>query len=141
MVRGSRGFTMIELMVVIGIIGVMTAISIPFYIGYRPKLLLNQASNKVLASVRLARAAAVAEARPHTIYFSWDNEAYKMDDGPWIPLGLRVDMAKGAGWTEDFLSFSPDGKASTSGRIVFSSTAIQEEFELYVSIAGFTRLR
>jgi len=132
---------MIELMVVIGIIGVMTAISIPFYIGYRPKLLLNQASNKVLASVRLARAAAVAEARPHTIYFSWDNEAYKMDDGPWIPLGLRVDMAKGAGWTEDSLSFSPDGKASTSGRIVFSSTAIQEEFELYVSIAGFTRLR
>jgi len=132
---------MIELMVVIGIIGVMTAISIPFYVGYRPKLLLTQASNKVLGAVRLARASAVAESRQHTIHFQWENEAYRMDDGPWIPLGLRVDMAKGAGWTEDFLSFDPDGRANTSGKIEFSSDATAERYELYVSIAGFTRLR
>ena len=141
MFRGSRGFTLIELMVVIGIIGVMTAISIPFYVGYRPKLLLTQASNKVLGAVRLVRASAVAESRRHTIHFEWENEAYRIDDGPSIPLGLRVDMAKGTGWTEDSLFFDPDGRANTSGKIVFSSSATKEKYELYVSIAGFTRLK
>lgn len=141
MARGSRGFTLIELMVVIGILGVMTAISIPFYVGYRPKLLLMQGSNKVLGAVRLARASAVAEARRHTIHFEWENEAYRVNDGPSIPLGLRVDMAKGTGWTEDSVSFDADGRADTSGKIVFSSSAIKEKYELYVSIAGFTRLR
>lgn len=132
---------MIELLVVIGILGVMTAISIPFYVGYRPRLLLTQASNKVLGAVRLARASAVAESRSHTVHFSWENEAYKMNDGSWVQLGLRIDMAPGAGWTEDSLTFDPDGRANTSGKIVFRSDGVDEEYELYVSVAGFTRLR
>lgn len=132
---------MIELLVVIGILGVMTAISLPFYIGYRPRLMLSQAGNKVLGAIRVARQMAVAEARTHTVHFEWDREAYKLDNGPWRPLGIQTDMAKGTGWTEDKIEFGPDGKASTSGKIVFSSTRIKEKYELYVSVAGFTRLQ
>ncbi|MFQ5906430.1 MAG: GspH/FimT family pseudopilin [bacterium] len=141
MVRGRQGFSIIELLVVIGILGVMTAISVPFYIGYRPRLMLSQAGNRVLAAIRMARQMAVAEARTHTVYLKFDEEAYRLDDGPWRPLGMQIDMSQGSGWTEDRIEFGPDGKASTSGKIVFSSARIKEKYELYVSVAGFTRLQ
>jgi prepilin-type N-terminal cleavage/methylation domain-containing protein len=139
--RRCRGFTIIELLVVIGIMGVMIAISVPFYAGYRPRLLLSQAGNSVLGAVRIARQLAVSEARNHTVYLDFTNERFKVDSGQWKPLGIQIDMAKGTGWTADSISFGPDGRSTTSGKILFSSGRTKEKFELYVSVAGFTKLQ
>lgn len=141
MVRGCRGFSIIELLVVIGIMGVMAAIIVPFTVGYRPKLMLNRAGTSVLSAIRMARQMSVAESRSHTVHFDWTNEAYKLDDGPWRPLGIHIDMSQGTGFSEDSLVFDPNGKANTSGRIVFGSSRIPDRFELYVSVAGFTKLQ
>jgi prepilin-type N-terminal cleavage/methylation domain-containing protein len=141
MVRGRQGFSIIELLVVIGILGVMMAIVIPFYVGYRPRLMLSQSGGKVLSALRMARQRAVSEARPHTVHFDWSGEAYKTDNGPWMPLGIQTDMSQGTGFTEDSLIFDPDGKASAGGTIVFSSSRIPERYELYISVAGFTKLQ
>ncbi len=141
MVRGRQGFSIIELLVVIGILGVMIAIIVPFYVGYRPKLMLSQSGGKVISALRLARQMAVSEARTHTVYFDWTGEAYKIDNGPWRPLGLQTDMSQGTGFTEDSLFFDPDGKASTSGKIIFSSSRVPDRYELYISVAGFTKLQ
>ena len=139
--RGCRGFSIIELLVVIGIMGVMVAIIVPFYMGYRPKLMLSRASTAVLSSLRMTRQMAVAEARMHTVHFDWSNESYRVDAGPWRPLGIQIDMQQGAGFTEDSLAFDANGKASTSGKIVFGSSRVKDKFEIYVSVAGFTKLQ
>jgi general secretion pathway protein H len=139
--RGCRGFSIIELLVVIGIMGVMVAIIVPFYVGYRPKLMLSRASTDVLSSLRMTRQRAVAEARRHTVHFDWTNESYRIDTGPWKPLGLQIDLEQGSGFTEDSLAFDADGKASSSGKIVLGSSRVSDKFEIYVSIAGFTKMQ
>ena len=139
--RGCRGFSIIELLVVIGIMGVMVAIIIPFYAGYRPKLMLSRACTDVLSALRMTRQVAVAEARSHTVHFDWTNESFRVDRGPWKPLGIQIDMEKGAGFTEDSLAFNADGKASSSGKIVFASSRVKDKYEIYVSIAGFTKMQ
>jgi type IV pilus assembly protein PilA len=43
--RGKKGFTLIELMIVIAIIGILAAIAIPNFIAYRDKAFCGQAEH------------------------------------------------------------------------------------------------
>jgi hypothetical protein len=75
------------------------------------------------------------------VHFDWTNESYRIDTGPWKPLGLQIDLEQGSGFTEDSLAFDADGKASSSGKIVLGSSRVSDKFEIYVSIAGFTKMQ
>jgi len=56
----SKGFTLIEMLVVITIIAILTTISIPFYQGSRKKMLLQNITNKLAQDIRKAQEMAMA---------------------------------------------------------------------------------
>jgi type IV pilus assembly protein PilA len=82
--RKSEGFTLIELMIVIAIIGVLAAIAIPNFIAYRNKAFCSAAesdANNIAAAI--------------TDYFAVPNRVDLPDRDPTVdpPAGLGVNLS------------------------------------------------
>jgi len=65
--RNNHGLTLVELMVVVGIIAILSAIAVPNLIGYRGKRQFEAAVNEVQAAISLAKTTAVKRSTPATI--------------------------------------------------------------------------
>ena len=64
-----RGFTVIELLAVIGVFGILAAIAVPRFVALQPKFRLNGAARQVFGEIMSARAKAVNENTTYTITF------------------------------------------------------------------------
>jgi prepilin-type N-terminal cleavage/methylation domain-containing protein len=71
--RNHRGFTLLELIVVLIIMGLMSAVVIPRLVGPMSNLDLKTASQKISASLRYVRSRAASEKRAYVALFDFDN--------------------------------------------------------------------
>ena len=107
--RNGKGFTLIELMIVIAIIGILAAIAIPQFSAYRIR------SYNALAEGDLRNAATSQEA-----YYS-DNHSYASDAGNLIGsyiskgVNLEVSAVSNSGYTMTAYHTSGDKTYSLSG--------------------------
>ena len=78
--KQAKGFTLAELMVVIAIIGITTAIAIPYFVGQMPRYRLNGAARQVMGDLMWARMEAVSQNRKVKVFFLSNNHEYKICD-------------------------------------------------------------
>ena len=77
---GCRGFTLVELLVVLVLIGLISALVAPRLTGSLPKLQLQTVARKISAALRYARSQAVTENRTYTAVFDFEhNRLYVVD--------------------------------------------------------------
>lgn len=86
--RKESGFTVFELMVVIGIIVVMASIAVPGFIGWLPNHRLTSAGDELLSTLQIAKMRAVRENEIVAVTFDFANESYhafvdNSGDGIW----------------------------------------------------------
>jgi type IV fimbrial biogenesis protein FimT len=73
----QKGFTVLELMTVIGIMAIMAAIGVPNYLSYIPKARLNGAARMVMEDLMKARMQAIKSNASTKIFFI-NNHEYKI---------------------------------------------------------------
>ncbi|MCI5136458.1 MAG: prepilin-type N-terminal cleavage/methylation domain-containing protein [Candidatus Electrothrix sp. AW2] len=95
------GFSFVELMVVIALVGILSAISIPFILRGLPEKRLKAAARNVYADLQKARLLAVKKNKKITVRFNESDRYYYFDedeDGTtgfkeWNPDETRRDLA------------------------------------------------
>jgi len=78
---GQRGFTLFEMLLVISIIGIVSAIAVPQFSKWRDKQAVNSASKTLLSHMKQARVIAMAENRSVRISFAANSYTYDDDEG------------------------------------------------------------
>jgi len=89
----TKGFRLIELLVIIGIIGILTTIAVPSWISGIPKYKLGAGARELLSAMNLARMTAIKEN---------SNVVLSFDPGTGS-LTAYVDNGEGGGTTDDKL--------------------------------------
>ena len=69
LLKGQKGYTLTEMMVVVAIIGVLSTMSFATYLSYLPHLRLNGAVRDITTYIRSARAQAAIKGKPVQLNF------------------------------------------------------------------------
>lgn len=138
--RGRRaGFSMIELMMVLVVLGVLFAISMPAIKAYTTDAVYNDAVEQVTSHMRLARFKSVAQHANVIVRFNWQAGSYTLHTdtngngardsgepvrGPFVmPTHITLANASSGGVAGDSLVFHPDGSMLAGGAMVVRSPA------------------
>ena len=87
----NAGFTLLELIVVLVIVGLMSALVAPKLVGPLGDLNLKTASQKISASLRYARSQAASEKATYVAVFDFDKNRLVVIDPP-VPLPAKGDV-------------------------------------------------
>ena len=115
--RDSRGFSLVELAVVVTIAGLLFAIGVPNYLTYRRSQELQGAASNIASQIRLARANAIMTGRTQRfhLYAGFNGYDYHVHDdtGP-IKSGWNLPKGITYSWGNSLVSvdLDKDGRAS-----------------------------
>jgi type IV fimbrial biogenesis protein FimT len=163
MLRKNSGFTLAELMVVIGILAILSAVAMPGFIGWITKHKLGTGARQVLSTIESARMRAVRERVSVGIEFQVpDSRGYRvwLDDGSGggsaddaerngaEPIILSGQMPAGVSISEALFGGDPNfrfnsqgfpirngaGENLTSGHVTLTNT--RDSKVVAISLAG-----
>ena len=166
-IKDIEGFSLVELMVVIALLGILAAISVPNLLKNLPEKRLKGAARNVYADMQKARLQAVKENRDIAVRFDTGDQFYYIDDDQdgesgyktWESDELKKDLADYGGvefghaatttnWNNDTINasvkditFKSRGEAN-NGSIYLQSQSNQEVcYAITVTQFGAVKIR
>ena len=149
-VRSDRGYTLVEVLIVVGLIGIVTAISVPVFIESNARTGLWTGSEQIGATIRQARLRAISSNTTHRVVFACPAagqlRSLVMTGDPAVDnaadrCGQTLDGDSGTTVMPAGVAFDPDGATSleVTGRGVF--TANGAAIPLTISVTQGTTAR
>lgn len=125
----NQGYFLMDVLVSLGIIALLTTISIPYLKKYQPNLKLNAAARDLTADLRYAQQLTVTEQTVHSVIFDLDDDSYQI-----FRLGDLTTVVKEVSFdadvnfqqvtdlTDNQVVFNFYGGVSESGQIILINT-------------------
>ena len=110
----QRGFSLVELMVVVAVIAVLGAISVPNMVTGIPKYRVKAAGRDLCSKLRRARSIAVKEQRNVQVIFHEDTGRYVVD-GAFFPITSSLARYYGSGVSYGFGSATESAASGGGG--------------------------
>jgi general secretion pathway protein H len=127
MSRDARGVTLLELLIVLALMAIITAVVIPMFGGSLSTSELRASARQLAAGLRLARSEALSERRETFLVIDVDGRRFKVDRDPREhALPKRVELKLFTAQNDlvsdkiGSIRFYPDG-GSNGGRITVAS--------------------
>jgi prepilin-type N-terminal cleavage/methylation domain-containing protein len=130
----SGGFTMLEMMIIVVIIGIVAAIAVPSFFAGVPRLKARTEARNVLNMTRLARSKAISEGAQYGVFVdTYNNQyllfkdisnpetmTYEVTDSIVVgPQSIPADLLPYSTFNGDVVVFLSTGRASQSGDFTF----------------------
>jgi prepilin-type N-terminal cleavage/methylation domain-containing protein len=133
----SRGYSIMELLVVVAIIGIVTLVAVPAMLQLMPQYRIRSAASETAANMRMIRQRAIATRTPHRVSFDFTRNRYYYS----FLNTPNADLTLNANWTQ--LAFDGRNPAPGNNAQWVNVTAVQltgstNSFKDVVCIAGNT---
>jgi len=133
-----EGFTLMELMVVLVIFGIVTAVALPGFNKFMRAMDLNSEIQRNATTMRVVRQRAITENNNYIVWWDsgaqgwgwWDDDNNNgVHDGPEVshapealPGWITVTNSGSNPFPSDSLTFFPNGSASVSGSRIYTNS-------------------
>ncbi len=142
----KKGFTLTEILIVIGIIVILAGISIPVFRTYQPTLQLSGAVRDLITDIRYVQQMAVTEQINHGIFLYLDDNQYQIIKYKELEevlfsknLPETVSFYEIEGLIDNQIIFNPYGAIKESGNITLINTK-QESKTIDIRPSGFVKI-
>lgn len=141
--RTAAGFSLIELLIVVSIMGVLVTMSVPSYQRYLASNALHGSAREIASEIQQLRARAMATDAAQTIHFALDSTGardFHVHNGSvtasWdLPRGITYASGSGSGFT-----IGTDGRASTSTYVILRDARGQRD-TVSIQLSGLVLVR
>jgi type II secretory pathway pseudopilin PulG len=110
--RHSDGYTLTELLVLVGIIGIVLGTGVPSFLSVLPSLRLSSAARQVATDLQLARMRAIAQNTSYTVTFDVSTASYTFGSDSRNLLDLFPGISIAAASNPTFTSRGTAGAAA-----------------------------
>ena len=142
----KNGFTFIELLIIIIILGLLTVITIPAFRHYKPVIELSSSARDLASDIRYSQQLAITEQINHGIYFSVATDVYQITKYGATEeiieeksLSDQVSFQEITGFTDDKVIFNPYG-AALEGGIITLINVKGATTQIEVKPSGFLKI-
>jgi prepilin-type N-terminal cleavage/methylation domain-containing protein len=135
-VRSPKGFTLLELIMTLIILGIILAMAVPSFLQWRKNLAYRTTAREVVAALREARSRAITDNQPHQVIFDSVNKQYRLADyTTWTSLTPDVSLYTGPTTTPYVVQYNPNG-TSSGGTINVQDLEGTQRFLIVVNSTG-----
>ena len=141
-VKNQNGYTLLELLIVVTIFAVVSAIAIPYLADWRSSSQTKEIARGVLAGLRNARSLAIKENRSITATIDLDNhqlnfDTVQLDFNTNIKLEADDDVSTLASTGTKSVTFQPQGESSSA---LFVRVNEDPDLTIQLEVSGVTTL-
>lgn len=139
----KKGFTIIEIVLVIALIGILATISLPVYKKTAAHYSLITAARMIASDIRLAQQRSITESRSYRLLFNTGSDNYQLlsvsnkSEINYLPKGIKIIRTN---FTDKTLSFLPSGAPSQGGRVVLENRFGGRRYIIVTPATGRVRI-
>jgi prepilin-type N-terminal cleavage/methylation domain-containing protein len=128
--RKKAGFTLTELVIVIAVLGILTAVAVPSFLSWLPKYRLRSAARDLYSNLHLAKMAAIKTNQKCRVNYRVNPDQYR------VSLLKKTVILKNYG--SDVKFEGPNKKTFAVDTITFNSRGTSNSGYAYLSNSGNT---